>query len=95
MLQNVGVYEFNDRLRLVKSRAQASLGNKNKNDNQMILSLNDCAVKSFIRGLPDEMSAKIEARNPLTLQEAFEYAIDYETRHQTDRLFFQHFSRYQ
>ena len=61
----------------------------------MILSLNDCALAVFIRDLPDEMSAKIEARNPVTLQEAFEYAIQYEARHQTDRLFFQHFSRYE
>ena len=76
MLQNEGVYEFYDRLTLLKSRAQAALENSYKNTNQMILPLNDCALEAFIRGLP-------------------EYAIDYEARHQTDRLFFQNFSQYQ
>ena len=95
MLQNEGIYEFYDRLTLLKSRAQAFLKNRYENANQMILPLDDCVLEAFIRGLPDWMSAKIEARNPVTLQEAFEYAINYEARHQTDRLFFQHFSRYQ
>ena len=43
MLQNEGVYEFYDRLTLLKSRAQAALENSYKNTNQMILPLNDCA----------------------------------------------------
>ena len=95
MLQNEGIYEFYDRLTLLKTRAQAALENRYKNANQMIPVLNDCALKAFIHGLPDRMPAKIEARSPVTLQKAFEYAIDYEERHQSDRLFFQHFSRYQ
>ena len=57
----------------------------------MILPLNDCALEAFIRGLPGGMLAKIEARDPMTLEEAFGYAIDYEARHQTDRLFFKTF----
>ena len=47
----------------------------------MILPLNNCASESFIRGLPDGMSVKIEARDSMTLEEAFGYAIDYEARH--------------
>ena len=61
----------------------------------MIHPLDDCALEACIHGLPDGMSAKIEARNPVTLQEALEYAINYEARHPTDRLFFQHFPRSQ
>ena len=93
--QNEGVHEFYDRLTLLKSKAQEALENRYKNANQMILPLNDCALEAFIRGLPDGMSEKIEARNLLTLEEAFGYAIDYEARHQPDRLFFQRLSRYQ
>ena len=61
----------------------------------MILPLNDCALEASIRSLPDGMSAKVEARNPMTLEEAFGYALDYEARHQTDELFFQLLLRYQ
>ena len=81
MLQNEGIYEFYDRLTLLKSRAQAVLENRYENANQMILTLNDCVLEAFIRGLPDWMSAKIEAQNPATLQEPLEYAINYEARH--------------
>ena len=95
MLQNEGVSEFYDRLTFLKSRAQADLENRYKNANQMVLPLNDCALEVFIRSLPGAMSAKIEARDPMTLEEAFGYALDYEARHLTDGLFFQHFSRYQ
>ena len=88
ILQNEGVHEFYDRLLLLKSRAQAALENRYENTNQIILPLNDCVLEAFIQGLPGGIPAIIEARNPVTLQEAFEYAIDYEARHQTDRFFF-------
>ena len=95
MLQNGRVSEFCDRLMLLKSRPQAALENKYESVNQMILSLNECASEAFIRGLPGRMPAKIELRDPMTLQKAFRYAIDYGARHQTDRLFFKYLSRYQ
>ena len=80
MLQNEDIYEFYDQLTLLKSKAQAALENRYKNANRMIPPLNNCALEAFIRGLPGGMPAKIEARNPVTLQEAFEYAINYESR---------------
>ena len=73
MFQNKSVYEFHDRLTILKSGAQAALENRYENANQMILPLNDCALEAFICGLPVKMSAKIGARNPMTLETAFGY----------------------
>lgn len=40
----------------------------------------DCALESFIRGLPEEMSIFVDTRNPVNLPEALEHAIRAEER---------------
>lgn len=40
----------------------------------------DCALESFIRGLPEEMSIFVDTRNPANLEEALEHAIRAEER---------------
>ena len=53
MSRNEDVSEFYERNTLLKSGAQAALEDEYQNAEQILLPLNDCALKAFIRGLPD------------------------------------------
>ena len=41
-------------------------------------------MEAFIRGLPDRMSAFVESQYRNTLEIVLKYALDYETKHQTN-----------
>ena len=78
------VSEFKDRTTSLRLGAQAVLEDKYENDNSHCLLLNYGALEAFIRGLPDRMSAFVESQCPNTSEIALKYALDYETKHQTN-----------
>ena len=82
MTRNESVSEYYDRLTLLKSGAQAALEDRYDNADLLLAPLNDCALESFIRGLPDGLSGAVESRNPNSMEAALKYAIEYESRHQ-------------
>ena len=82
MTRNESVSEYYDRLTLLKSGAQAALEDKYDNADLLLAPLNDCALETFIRGLPDGLSGAVENRNPNSIEAALKYAIEYESRHQ-------------
>ena len=53
MTRNENVSEFCDRITLLKSGAQTALNDRYDNADLLSVPLNDCALKYFIRGLPD------------------------------------------
>lgn len=82
------VREFYDKVTSFTAKTKAVPRDKYGTDDAAILTqpLTDCALDSFIRGLPDSMSIMIEARNPKTI-EVFKYALTFKTRrqfHKTD-----------
>ena len=79
MTRNENVSEFYDRLTLLKSGAQAALEDKYDNANLLLAPLNDCALESFIRRLPDGLSGAVENQNPNSTEAALKYAIEYES----------------
>ena len=50
----------------------------------MLAPLNDCALEVFVHGLPDGISGQVEARNPVSFEEALKIALEYESKHQLD-----------
>ena len=82
MKREESVSEFFDRITLLKSGAQAALEDKYENACTMLAPLNDSALEAFVRGLADEISGLVEARNPVSLDEALKIALEYESRHQ-------------
>ena len=78
------VSDFYDRITSLRLGAQAVLEDKYVNANSHCLRLTDCALEAFIRGLPDRMSAFVESQYPNTLEIGLKYALDYETKHQTN-----------
>ena len=77
MSRSESVSEFYDRINLLKSGAQVMLEDKYQNTEQMLLPLNDCALETFIRGLPDVISGMVESRNPASLEAVLKYALEY------------------
>ena len=78
------VSDFYDRITSLRLGAQAVLEDKYERANLHCLLLYDCALEAFIRGLPDRMSAFAESQYPNTSEIALKYALDYETKHQTN-----------
>ena len=70
--------KFYDRITLLKSGTQAALEDKYQNAEQILLLLNDCALETFIRGLPDVISGMVESRNPSSLETTLRYALECE-----------------
>ena len=84
MKQTERVTDYYDRRLGLLSAAKYSLPEKYSgsidNTTSMMKPVTDCALDTFIRGLADEMLTFVDARNPLTLDEAYEYALRVEER---------------
>ena len=71
------VSEFYNIITLLKSGAQAALEDKYQNARQMLLPLNECGLKTLIRGVSDAISGIVESRNPSSLETALKYALEH------------------
>ena len=78
------VSEFHDSITSLGLGAQAVLEDKYENADSLCLLLNDCALEAFIHGFPARMSAFVESQYPNTLEIALKYALDYETKYQSN-----------
>ena len=66
---------FHDRLNILFNGAKTVLEDKYpENAGQMLESIKEVALEAFIRGLPDEITRAVDARDPKNLEEALKFA---------------------
>ena len=69
------VNDFHDRVNILLNGARTVLEDKYlENAGQMLEPIKEVALKAFIRGLPDEITRAVDARDPKNLEEALKFA---------------------